>query len=152
MYDNEMTRHFVENGIPFNVFLGMQVEEARDGMALMRVPTRPELTGDPFRPALHGGVISALADTVAGLAVFTLIQKGQTASTLDLRVDYLRPGNVDEDVHARAEVVRMGSRVAVTQTSVYQADIEAPIATATAVYNVVNLQNFDEHTAVTDDD
>ena len=140
MYDNEMMSRFVEDGIPFNTFLGMQVEEAEAGVAIMRIPTRPELTGDPFRPALHGGVISALADTVGGLAVFTQIKQGQTASTLDLRVDYLRPGNVDQDLYARSTVIRMGNRVAATQTTVYQDNFDAPIALATAVYNLVHIQ------------
>ena len=104
----------------------------------MMIPGRPELTGDPFRPALHGGVLSSLADTVGGLAVFTLVGRTRVASTVDLRVDYLRPGRVDADLYARAKVIRVGNRVAATHTVVFHDDIDEPIATANAVYNMVN--------------
>jgi uncharacterized protein (TIGR00369 family) len=140
MHNTDMITRFTEFGIPFNVFLGMQVDEADNGVAVMRIPARPELTGDPFRPAVHGGVISALADTVGGLAVFTRAEEDQAASTVDLRVDYLRPGNVDQDVIAKSTVIRMGNRVAATRTVVYQDDPESPIAMASAVYNVVLIK------------
>ena len=128
---------FWEQRIPFNVFLGMRVTHFDDGVAEMIIPVRPELTGDPDRPALHGGVVSTLADTVGGLAVFTQIGRDRIASTLDLRVDYLRPGAVDRDIHARATVVRAGNRVAATHTVIFQDNVDKPIATANAVYNVV---------------
>ena len=135
--ESSILKQFMEERIPFNVFLGMKVEHVDDGVAVMMIPSRPELTGDPFRPALHGGVVSTLADTVGGLAVFTQLGRDRIASTLDLRVDYLRPGVVDEDLYARATVVRAGNRVAATHTVIYQDNEDKPIATASAVYNVV---------------
>ena len=131
--ERKMLTAFWEERIPFNAFLGMKVTMMTEGEAEMMVTTRPEFTGDASRPALHGGVVSALADAVAGLAVFTTVAKTHKASTVDIRVDYLRPGAVDEDVYARAR-----SRVASTQVVVYQSDIDAPIAVATAVYNLVS--------------
>ena len=59
---------FFEEKIPFNKLLGMKVVSIAEGCCEMSIPIRPELVGDPSRPALHGGVISALADTVGGLA------------------------------------------------------------------------------------
>lgn len=128
---------FMEQHIPFNAFLGMKVQFLRDGEAEMMIPSRPELTGDPFRPALHGGVLSSLADTVGGLAVFTQLGRTRIASTVDLRVDYLQPGAVNQNIYARATVVRAGNRVAATHTVIYQESIDHPIATANAVYNMV---------------
>ena len=55
---------------------------------------------------------------------------------MDLRVDYLQPGAVDKDIFARARVIRAGNRVAATHTVIYQDDIDKPIATANAVYNM----------------
>ena len=140
MYSNEIIKTFMEKGIPFNNFLGMEVVSLGDGEASMRIPARPEFMGDPFRPALHGGVISALADTVGGMAVFTRLGEGQAASTIDLRVDYLRPGLVDIDLMASSTVLRMGNRVAATHSIVYQANRDEPIATCSAVYNVVRIK------------
>ena len=135
--ENQQLKEFMEGQIPFNAFLGMQVTLMNDGEAEMMIPARPELTGAPFRPALHGGVLSTLADTVGGLAVFTRVGRTHIASTVDLRIDYLRPGQVDQNIFARATVLRAGNRVAATHTVVYQDDIDQPIAIANAVYNMV---------------
>ena len=137
--DANRLREFMEQRIPFNAFLNMKVTHLGDGEAEMSIAARPELTGDPFRPALHGGVLSTLADTVGGLAVFTQAGRDRIASTVDLRVDYLRPGAVDHAIFARATVIRIGNRVAATHTVVYQETIDEPIATASAVYNMVTM-------------
>ena len=142
MTQSEKLKEFMEHGIPFNEYLGMKVTLIDNGRAEMKIPGRPELTGDPFRPALHGGVISSLADTVGGLAVFSSVELGRVASTVDLRVDYLRPGNVDIDLYAQARVLRVGNRVAATHTVIYQTNIDEPIATASAVYNLVTRKKF----------
>jgi uncharacterized protein (TIGR00369 family) len=128
-------REFVEEHIPFNRFLGMKLVEASKGVVRIELPFRDELVGDPLRPALHGGVISTLADTVGGCAVFTVIELGARCSTVDLRVDYLRPGKL-ETLGARAEILRVGGRVAVAKIDVYQADPATPIAVAMGVYSV----------------
>ena len=141
MHSHDKLKSFMEQKIPFNAFLNMKVDSLGIGEAIIRIPSRPELTGDPFRPALHGGVISTLADTAGGLAVFTKLEAQHTASTVDLRVDYLRPGNVTQDVIAKSTVIRVGNRVAATQTTVYQDDPGAPVAVAAAVYNVIRVKD-----------
>lgn len=128
---------FFEEEIPFNTWLGLRVQVLTDGVCEVYVPFRDHLIGDPTRPAVHGGVISTLADTCGGLAVFSLAGSDQSVSTVDLRVDFLRPGQAELDLVARSEVLRMGNRVAVTETTVYQTDPDLPIAKAAAVYNVV---------------
>lgn len=136
---------FIEEGIPFNRELGVEVIALRTGYCVLRVPFREGLIGDPFRPALHGGVTSMIADTAGGAACFTMLtSSSDRVSTVDLRVDYLRPGKA-EDVFCEARVVRMGNRVALTKMEIYSGslpDADDPsegnaIAVATAVYNVV---------------
>ncbi len=131
----EIIRQFMEDHIPFNRFLGMKLVEARRNFARIEIAFRDELVGDPFKPALHGGVISALADTVGGCAVFTVIEAGARCSTIDLRVDYLRPGRL-ETIRAQAEILRLGNRVAVAKIEVYHDDPAQPIAFAMGVYAV----------------
>lgn len=131
----EVVRQFMEQHIPFNRFLGMKLKAVKKGFAHIELPFRDELVGDPFKPALHGGVISALADTVGGCAVFTVIEPGARCSTIDLRVDYLRPGRL-ETIHAQADILRVGNRVAVSKIDVFHDDPASPIAVAMAVYAV----------------
>ena len=77
--------------IPFNRVLGIEIVELSKGEAVFSVPFRPELIGDPDRPALHGGVLSAVADTCGGCAVWSAVGADDRVSTIDLRIDYMRP-------------------------------------------------------------
>jgi len=126
---------FMNEKIPFNRSLGLQLILAKDGFAKMRLPFREDFVGDPFRPAIHGGVISSLIDTTGGAAVFSAIGDTALCSTVDLRVDFLRPGEL-EDLICEAQVVRIGNRVAVIDATVTQTTKQEPIATGKAVFNV----------------
>ncbi len=126
---------FVEQGIPFNRLLGLRVTELSRGRAVCEVPFRRELIGDIFRPAIHGGVVSTLIDATGGVAGFSMIDVVDRISTVDMRVDYLRPG-LEDTVVADAEVVRMGNRVCVVHVVVHQGDRTKPIADGRCVYNV----------------
>jgi uncharacterized protein (TIGR00369 family) len=132
-----------ETEIPFNLFLGLKVVRYEKGECTLRIPWRDELVGDASRPAIHGGVISMLADTCGGAACFSMLDNpADRVSTVDLRVDYLRPGP-RADLLCDAHVVRMGNKVAVARMEVYadQGNLDEarknPVATGQAVYNVV---------------
>ena len=121
---------------PFLQFLDMRFEVVEDGRVVMRVVFRPELIGNPELPALHGGVISALLDTCGGAAVWTRIAPEDRVSTVDLRVDYLRPAGPG-DLLGEAGVVRVGNRVGVTELRAWQPGAkDKPVAVGRGVYNV----------------
>ena len=99
------------------------------------MPFTDEWIGDPNRPALHGGLLSTIADAAGGLAVFSrLPDLSDRASTVDLRVDYLRPGLL-EDLYCDAEVLRLGNRVAVTEMVCRQGESYIA-AKCRGVYNI----------------
>ena len=126
-----MTRH-----IPFNRVLGIELVEIAKGRVVLAIPFRPELVGDVQRPALHGGVLSALIDTAGGAAVWTCIAEEDRVSTVDLRVDYLRPARL-ETLHACAEVLRVGNRVGVVTVRAYHPSTPAEtMAEGKGVYSV----------------
>lgn len=135
----------IEKGIPFNCYLGVQVESFSRGEIILRLAPKKEYTGDPSRPALHGGLIATLADTAAGLAVFTILKKPSTTSTIDLRVDYLRPGDIDQTLFAHSTVLRNGKRVCFTQTTLYQSSKDQPIAVSSATYSIVPHKDLPTH-------
>lgn len=114
----EVVRRFMQEQIPFNAFLGVQVDALEGSRARLRVPFRPEFIGDPFRKALHGGVISAVIDTAGGAAVWTTVDPLARLSTIDLRVDYLLPGR-PEDLVVEAWVIRSGRRVGVASARAF---------------------------------
>lgn len=135
--DLEQFRQFVEHDIRFNAYLGLKITVLEDRFIRLEVPWRDEFIGDPHRPAMHGGVISALADTAGGMVVWSATRHlGARVSTIDLRVDYLLPGAA-LDLAAEAKVLRVGNRVGVADVRVFHpARAADTIATAKGVYAI----------------
>ena len=137
-------RRLFEASVPFNRVLGLKVESIEPDAPKLRFDMRPELIGNPRRQILHGGVISAVLDVAAGFAVHLAVarQKSEEAvvahfpsiGTIDLRVDYLRPGRGNYFI-ATGRVVRLGNRVAVAHMEMHN-DSGALIATGGAAYMV----------------
>lgn len=131
-----LVRKFMSEQIPFNAFLGVSVDVLEPGRAVLSIPFRREFIGDPFRPALHGGVISALIDTCGGAAVWTTVKPTDRVSTIDLRVDYLRPGRM-EPLVTEAQVIRSGNRVGVASIRAFHPSASGEIiAEGKGVYNI----------------
>jgi uncharacterized protein (TIGR00369 family) len=128
---------FMEEMIPFNRYLGMQCTEITPSFVRIELPFRDDFIGDPVRRALHGGVISTLTDTAGGLAVWSAIADiRRRVSTIDLRVDYLRPGK-PELVAVEARVVRQGNRVGVADMRLFHpSEPDEIIAVGKGVYNI----------------
>jgi uncharacterized protein (TIGR00369 family) len=124
----------MEDFSPFNRLLGLKGEEAEPGRVVMLLPVREDFIGDPRRPALHGGVISSLIDTAGGAAAWTALEHGETVSTVDLRVDFLEPANLDSPLRAEAELLRKGSRVCHVRVTVTQGS--RLVADGRGVYNI----------------
>jgi uncharacterized protein (TIGR00369 family) len=136
--DATALRQVMEELIPFNRVLGVRVVEIDRGHVRMEIAFREELIGDPVRRAVHGGVISALADTAGGCAVWSALDEPTArVSTIDIRIDYLRPGR-PETLVAEGNVVRAGRRVGVADIRLFHPSAPAEsIATGKGVYNVV---------------
>jgi len=130
-------RQVMEELIPFNKFLGVRAGKLGRGTVRLELPWRAEFVGDPMRPAIHGGVISTLADTTGGMAVWSALDDpGSRVSTIDLRIDYLRPGRL-ELLAAEAVVVRVGGRVGVADIRIFHPSAEdETVATGKGVYAI----------------
>jgi uncharacterized protein (TIGR00369 family) len=140
--DPEALRQVMEELIPFNKYVGVRVVDIDHGHVRIQVPFRPELIGDPLRQAVHGGVISMLADTAGGAAVWSSLEDPRArVSTIDMRIDYLRPGR-QETLVCEANVVRQGRRVGVADMRCFHPSAPADaIATGKGVYNIVVPKN-----------
>jgi uncharacterized protein (TIGR00369 family) len=137
-------RQVFEDHVPFNRVIGLKVESTDPDAPKLRFDMRPELIGNPRRQILHGGVISAVLDVAAGLAIHLAVSKSREESvsdgsfpsigTIDLHVDYLRPGRGKYFI-ATGRVVRLGNRVAVAHMDLVN-DTGELIATGGAAYMV----------------
>jgi uncharacterized protein (TIGR00369 family) len=135
-----LMRKVMEQHIAFNKHLGLRVESFDQHAPKLRFDMRPELVGNPARQILHGGVISATLDVAGGFAIMLSLAADMTGiptsfpnmGTIDLRVDYLRPGRGKHFV-ATARIVRKGKRIAVTHMELHN-DAGELIATGGAAY------------------
>lgn len=123
-----------ERRIVFNQLLGLKVTAIAPQEVRGRLAMRPDLVGHFAYNRIHGGVISASLDALGGLAVMAALgarhldepvpqrlQRFAKLGTIDLRIDYLRPG-IGEGFTLSAEVLRLGSRVATTRMAFCAAD------------------------------
>lgn len=117
-------RHIFEEMVAFNKVLGLHITAITPERVEAQITMRPELVGHYSFNRIHGGVISAGLDAMGGLAVMAAIgarhmdepvqqrlMRFIKLGTIDLRVDYLRPG-IGECFVLTANVLRLGSRVA----------------------------------------
>ncbi len=136
-----------EDKIVFNQVLGLKIISLAPDRVTGRIAMRRELVGHYTHNRVHGGVISATLDAMAGLACMTAIgarhmdeppaqrlQRFGKLGTIDLRIDYLRPG-ISEHFDLHAEVLRLGSRVASTRMEFRAADGKL-LSTGAAAYIV----------------
>jgi acyl-coenzyme A thioesterase PaaI-like protein len=137
-----------EDKIAFNRVLGLQITQIAPELVTARIAMKPELIGHFGHQRIHGGVISAGLDAMGGLAVMAAIgarhmdepplqrlQRFGKLGTIDLRIDYLRPG-IGEQFELRAEVLRLGSRVASTRMEFL--DAEGKLLSAAAAAYIVS--------------
>lgn len=113
--------------IPYIKTLGIELQVAGDCLIARLAAERLHI-GNPWLPALHGGVVGGLLETAAILQL-TLEQGGDALpKPINVTVDYLRSGRIVETC-ARAQVTRLGKRVANVRASCWQGDPASPIAT-----------------------
>lgn len=136
-----------EDRLPFNRLLGIRVTSVSSDGGTMAFCMREDLIGNVFQRTLHGGVISAVLDAVGGLTASASLAvraaglpeekvKAMFArvGTIDLRVDFLRPGR-GERFSASGRIMRSGRKVAVVRMEM-QADEDLLVAVGTGTYMV----------------
>ena len=72
-------------------------------------------------PIVHGGAIATLADETLASVAYTLAEEGETTATVDLKVDYYRPGKPGRLI-CRATVRHRTRRLAFCEGTVEQDD------------------------------
>ena len=116
-------REIYEEKIFFNRWMGLRVESIKATGIVANLVMKPELVGHFAYNRIHGGVISAVLDAMGSLAVMAAIgakhmdetlekrlERFTRHSTIDLRIDFLRPG-IGERFVIHAEAVRVGAKV-----------------------------------------
>jgi len=133
--------------MPFNQALGLELKRLESNYAELRFANKTMLVGNAAQQILHGGVIASVLDVAAGLVCVNssltrqehiteeeLRHRLSRMGTIDLRVDYLRPGRGEHFI-AASSLLRAGNKISVARVELHN-DAGVHIASATATYLV----------------
>jgi len=100
---------------PFHQWAGLQLVAIGDGTAELALDLRPH----HFNPQgiVHGGIITAVADTSIGLALRSRLRPGLTHRTAQLNVHFLAKGEGSRIV-GRGKAVHLGQRMGYGESEV----------------------------------
>ncbi|MCD8264544.1 MAG: PaaI family thioesterase [Tannerellaceae bacterium] len=101
---------------PYVNYLGIELLTVEDGLIEDRMPLRDEQK--QYSGVSHGGVLAALADTIAGYAAYTLTPPEKDVLTAELKVSFLRAawGKV---LTAKGYVIKPGRNVHFSECEIY---------------------------------
>ncbi len=116
---------------PFEEYLGMRIEEAAGGSAVLSMPFKVKLAQG--KGLMHGGAVTALADTAVAIAIKTLIPEDTHFATVEMSLKFHAPvkgGTVkavarvaerdDRNIKGEAEIFDEGGVKVATFTSVFR--------------------------------
>jgi len=104
----------ISNKQPFLQWMGFEILEAGSGWVKERLPVRPEF----FQPdVVHGGVIYAMADTLAAHSVLSVVYPEEWATTVEQKINFLRP-LIDTAMLGTGRVIQLGNRIAYCEAEV----------------------------------
>lgn len=122
-------------------WLGMVAVELGDGLAVVEMtPTEHMANHAGF---VHGGMISALADSAMGRSLRTLVPGVARAMSFDLKLNFISAAKLGETLRATGRVIHAGRR-----TMVAECRVEGPggklVATASGTFAVTREKGISE--------
>jgi uncharacterized protein (TIGR00369 family) len=107
------------------------IESVSEGHVVFRMPPAEEHL-NPLG-TVHGGVLTTLLDSAMGCAVHTTLPAGAIYTTLELKVNFLRPALPGGAVlRAEGTVVHRGATIALAEAQITDAETGKLIAHATS--------------------
>ena len=101
---------------PYGDFLGIEILEFAEGKAKCRLRLRDHHLNNGGR--VHGGVLTSLADTAAGVAVRSIRPEGKLSATTDLSISFIRPPK-GQTLEAEAVVIHAGKRLFRVEVAIF---------------------------------
>jgi uncharacterized protein (TIGR00369 family) len=99
---------------PFSELLGFHLVEAGEGRAAFEGV--PEFRHYNPIGTVHGGFAATLLDSALGCAIFSTLRKGDTWTTLELKLNFVRPLTKDTGpVRAEGRIIHRGRTVATSE-------------------------------------
>jgi uncharacterized protein (TIGR00369 family) len=103
------------NSSPYYRLLGMEVLELGEGRSRLRIRVRQDHHN--LYGILHGGVIASLLDSTCTIALASLLEVGETAVTVDQRINYI--SNISQgELYGEGRAIHRGRFTGVSQGEV----------------------------------
>jgi uncharacterized protein (TIGR00369 family) len=117
---------------PFEEYLGMRIDEAEEGRAVLTMPFKVKLAQG--KGLMHGGAVTALADTAVAMAIKSTLPEDTHFATTDLALKFHAPVK-GGTVRAEARIIAQDDRV-ITGEAVVIDDQGVKVATFTSTFRV----------------
>ena len=104
-----------EESAPVAQLVGFRPVAVEDGKAVFELEAGPQ-HANPMG-TLHGGVLCDVADAAMGVAYASTLADGESFTTLELKINFLRPFRIGT-VTATARVVKAGRTIGLTECDV----------------------------------
>jgi uncharacterized protein (TIGR00369 family) len=123
-------------GIPWGRRMSFRVTKLEKGRVWGLQPWKERLVGDPDTGVIHGGVLTAFLDNLSGMAASSSLNEARFVSTLDLRIDYMRPAEPKREIIGEAECYHITRNVCFTHAWAYHENRDKVIATAAGAFAI----------------
>lgn len=104
---------------PIAQLIGFQVTSVRHGEAVVELEAS-DTHANPMG-TLHGGVLCDIADAAMGIAFASTLEDGESFTTLELKINFLRPV-WKEKLRAAGKVIKRGRMVGLVECDVTNAE------------------------------
>jgi uncharacterized protein (TIGR00369 family) len=104
---------------PVGRLLGMELTHVGAGEASFELEADPNRHANPMG-TIHGGILCDLADAAMGCAYASLLEEGETFTTLELKANFLKPVRHGL-LTARGRVVKSGRTIGLVECDVVDA-------------------------------
>jgi uncharacterized protein (TIGR00369 family) len=118
---------------PFWSLLGMELVDVKKGWAKIRLPFDRKITN--ANGVAHGAAIFAPADSAVGLALIGLVDKDEYISTIEMKINYLKPFDSGE-IFIEGKIIHKGANTAIGDAEVKDAQGNL-IAKSLATYIII---------------
>ena len=99
---------------PIANLMGFDIEEVGEGRVIFGVEPQ-EYHYNPIG-MVHGGLAATLLDSAMGCAVHSMLPKGAAYTTLEIKVNYIRPMTAETGrVRCEAKMIHVGGRTATAE-------------------------------------
>jgi len=109
----------------------MDYEIVRPGFVVYRMKVTQRFLATS--KAMHGGALAGFMDAVVGVAALSVSsQRGNVVSTVEFKINYLKPVLLDDELVGEGKVISEGNRIIICKGEIFNQNQElVSIGTAT---------------------